>query len=198
MNGRSSIWRAPCAIRGLLRASFPKSHTIGIRLPERNASRTGSHGQISQLILTLCRNASDSLNGNPGRVKVELYRPTREEIAALAKFKPRPNSLMVGTVDASQDYACICVSDNGSGIPPDILKRIFDPFFTTKGRQRGTGLGLAVVHGVIEAHRAACRVESTPSEGTRFCIYLPVTNEALHLSAMSAAPANAARGVNAC
>jgi CheY-like chemotaxis protein len=86
------------------------------------------------------------------------------------------------------------VSDNGSGIPPEILKRIFDPFFTTKGRQRGTGLGLAVVHGVIEAHSGACRVESTPSEGTRFCIYLPVTNEALQLSAMSAAPANAARG----
>src|SRR5262249_28033564 len=66
------------------------------------------------------------------------------------------------------------IADTAGGIPSAILDRIFEPFFTTKGRQRGTGLGLAVVHGVIESHGGACHVASRQGEGTTFSVYLPL------------------------
>ena len=57
---------------------------------------------------------------------------------------------------------------------PDVLKRIFDPFYTTKGVGEGTGMGLAMVHGIVAAHHGAIMVESTPGAGTIFAIYLPI------------------------
>jgi nitrogen-specific signal transduction histidine kinase/CheY-like chemotaxis protein len=178
----------------LLAQALPKSTQLEFVFANEPLHARAHPGQISQLILNLGRNASDSLNGNPGLVKVELYRPSREEITARKEFRPQPNNLMIGTVDVSQTYACIAVSDNGSGIAPEILKRIFDPFFTTKGRQRGTGLGLAVAHGVIEAHGGACCVETTPAQGTRFSFYLPTTSEAPQFSGLPVTGTKALRG----
>jgi two-component system NtrC family sensor kinase len=68
----------------------------------------------------------------------------------------------------------ITIRDTGCGIPPENLQKIFDPFFTTKGVGRGTGLGLSVSHGTIEAHGGAIEVDSTVGEGTEFRIYLPL------------------------
>ena len=68
----------------------------------------------------------------------------------------------------------ITISDTGCGIPEEFLQRIFDPFFTTKGVGRGTGLGLSVSHGTIEAHGGVIEVTSVEGEGTEFQIYLPI------------------------
>jgi signal transduction histidine kinase len=68
----------------------------------------------------------------------------------------------------------VIVRDTGPGIPPEVLPCIFDPFFTTKGRNEGTGLGLAVSHGIIEEHGGALRVETEPGVGTSFFVELPV------------------------
>ena len=70
-------------------------------------------------------------------------------------------------------YLRLTVRDTGHGMTPDILERIFEPFFTTKGVREGTGLGLAVVHGIITSHRGAMTVASTPGQGTTVVVYLP-------------------------
>jgi CheY-like chemotaxis protein len=74
----------------------------------------------------------------------------------------------------------LTVRDTGHGIPPVILDRIFDPFFTTKDVGEGTGMGLAVVHGIVASHGGAIAVASTPRHGTTFEIYLPRINHPLH------------------
>jgi CheY-like chemotaxis protein len=81
------------------------------------------------------------------------------------------------------------VRDSGQGIPPDIIDRIFEPFYSTKGRQRGTGLGLAVVHGVIRSHGGFCHLRSVVGKGTVFNVYLPLADDG-----MVAAPAAANGG----
>jgi CheY-like chemotaxis protein len=70
-------------------------------------------------------------------------------------------------------YLCLVVKDTGAGIPPEILDKIFDPFFTTKGEGEGTGLGLAVVQGIVTAHKGAITIDSTLGEGTVVRVYLP-------------------------
>jgi two-component system NtrC family sensor kinase len=69
------------------------------------------------------------------------------------------------------------VKDSGDGIPNENLSKIFDPFFTTKGEGKGVGLGLAVVYGIVEAHRGEIEVRSSPGQGTTFTVTLPFSNE---------------------
>ena len=74
--------------------------------------------------------------------------------------------------------AHLLVSDTGSGIAPENLGRVFEPFFTTKAPGTGTGLGLAVVHGIVKAHHGAIELHSRPGEGARFDVYLPLAADA--------------------
>jgi signal transduction histidine kinase len=75
-------------------------------------------------------------------------------------------------------YAWLSVRDTGHGMPPDVIEHIFEPFFTTKEVGEGTGMGLAVIHGIVSHHGGAVTVHSTPGQGTTFDIYLPRVAEA--------------------
>jgi signal transduction histidine kinase len=110
---------------------------------------TGFAGQIDQVLMNLVTNAAQAIGARPGggSVRVEAR--------------------------AEGDAAVITVSDDGPGIAPEVLPRIFDPFFTTKDVGEGSGLGLSIVHGIIERHGGRIGVESAVGQGTRFTIYLP-------------------------
>jgi signal transduction histidine kinase/CheY-like chemotaxis protein len=75
------------------------------------------------------------------------------------------------------DYVSVTVEDTGEGIPPEYLPRVFEPFFTTKEEGKGTGMGLAAVHGTVASHLGAVEVRSTVGQGTSFVLYLPVSKE---------------------
>ncbi len=117
--------------------------------------------QIHQVILNLCTNAFHSLKESGGELEVRLEeRVLDEETSALLNIR-------------AGSYVSLKVGDNGPGIPPEILDKIFDPFFTTKDITEGTGLGLAVVHGIVKGHQGSIDVHSKLGEGTFVTVYLP-------------------------
>ena len=91
----------------------------------------------------------------------------------IVKFTPNGGHVGV-TVHADDGGGSVVVSDDGPGIPRDVLPRIFDPFFTTKDVGEGSGLGLSIVHGIIERHGGHIDVESQPGQGTKFSISFPL------------------------
>jgi CheY-like chemotaxis protein len=92
------------------------------------------------------------------------------------------------------EFVCLRVSDNGAGIAPEIQARIFEPFFTTKAKGKGTGLGLAMVFGIVQQHQGWIECDSVPGEGTRFDIYLPRHREPVPPSAEPASQRKPAGG----
>jgi PAS domain S-box-containing protein len=139
--------------------------------------------QIQQLLINLCTNAWQAMNGRSGRILVRLAGITLETagVPAIAGLKPGR-------------FARLSVSDCGAGIDPQIRERIFDPFFSTKSVGEGTGLGLTVVHGIVHAHEGAIDLESELGKGTTFHIYLPAAQPAAAGAAAAEAPARAQGG----
>ncbi len=138
--------------------------------------------QIQQVVINLVTNAAQAMNGKAGRVEIRL-----DEVAVDADFaKSHPS---VGALFSKKGGKAVRlgVQDNGSGMDAIIIGRIFEPFFTTKPVDEGTGLGLSVVHGIVQSHHGAIVVDSTPGQGTTIFIYLPVITDAL-LSPQEAAP----------
>jgi signal transduction histidine kinase/CheY-like chemotaxis protein len=132
-----------------------------------------SAARLSQLVLNLCINAREAVGDKDGRIALAFEEMPHDEPAFAAES--REGEVTIGTFDPLQRYARFRVSDTGAGIDAKVLSQIFEPFFTTKGRTRGTGLGLAVAHGVIVSCGGCARVASRPGEGTEFTIYLPMS-----------------------
>jgi len=144
----------------IVRASLPTTTTLDSDLNADPAPVLADATQIQQLVINLCINAHDSFGGQAGTIRVGT--------STRALAGDNPVGLPAGT------YAVLTVADNGCGIAEAELERIFDPFFTTKPAGKGTGLGLAVCHGIATGHGGALRVDSSPGVGTAFEVYLPV------------------------
>lgn len=151
-----------------LRSSAPAQVEITVMLSENDPVVLADAVQIHQLLLNLGHNALQAVAGD-GRVSVTTFEVEDEGLARLLPAEKR-----VGR------HVCVQVTDSGSGMTPEIIDRIFEPFFTTKSAGFGSGLGLAVVHGIVRAHGGAITVESSPGRGATFRVFLPaVTGEAV-------------------
>jgi PAS domain S-box-containing protein len=121
--------------------------------------------QINQVLANLCVNARDAIEG-VGKVTIETKNTSFDEAHCLANPKFTPG-----------DFVLLTVYDDGCGMQKEILDNIFEPFFTTKGVNKGTGLGLATVYGIVKQNNGFVEVISTPDQGTRICVYLPRAGE---------------------
>ncbi|NOX33856.1 MAG: PAS domain S-box protein [Deltaproteobacteria bacterium] len=149
----------------LLRSSIPSTIEIKENIISR-ASVMADSTQIHQVVMNLCTNAYQAMNETGGILTVGL-----EEIEV-----PGPDNIPELNM-ASGKYLRLEVTDTGHGIDPETMDKIFDPYFTTKGPDEGTGLGLAVVHGIIQEHEGYLKVYSEQDKGTRFYIFLPVAEK---------------------
>jgi PAS domain S-box-containing protein len=126
-------------------------------------------GLIHQLLINLCTNATQAIGNKAGVITISLSQHVGREVRVLQKSgDTRPGR-----------YLKLIVEDTGCGMDKKMLNRIFDPFFTTRSKEHGTGLGLAVVHGIVKKHRGEIYVESTVGKGTAFNIFFSVAEEEL-------------------
>ena len=146
----------------LLRATIPSTIEFDLALATDAPPVLADATQIHQILMNLGTNAWHAMKNRPGRLQVRLERFILE-----AKRADTPPGLQPGL------YARVSVGDTGCGMDAATLRRMFEPFFTTKPAGEGTGLGLAVVHGIIANHDGAITVDSEPGRGTVFRVYLP-------------------------
>ena len=146
-----------------LRSTIPSS----IEINENITTKTlvlANPVKIHQLIMNLCTNAAYAMSER-GLLTISLH-----DVVLAAEALPDFRKMLPGI------YQRLEISDNGCGIPEDIIESIFQPFFTTKGIQEGTGMGLAMVHTIVKECGGVISVESTVGQGTVFTILLPTTN----------------------
>ncbi|MDY6837395.1 MAG: PAS domain S-box protein [Thermodesulfobacteriota bacterium] len=146
----------------LLRASLPT--TIEIRQDIQSESAVmGDPTQMHQVLMNLCTNAGHAMQRGGGVLTVSL-----SDVELDANFAAEHHDVSPGP------YLRLSVSDTGHGMNASTMERIFEPYFTTKEKEAGTGLGLAVVHGIVQSQGGTITVESEPGQGTTFQVYLPV------------------------
>lgn len=148
----------------LLRSSLPANIEIRQNIAKDSFSVVSEPEQINQLIMNLSTNAYQAMIGREGVLQIDL-----ESIVIQENLYNRGKM----AVTAGQ-YMRLTVSDTGMGIPDDLRDRIFEPYFTTREKERGTGLGLAVVHGIVKGLKGAITVDSAKGKGTVFKVYLPI------------------------
>ena len=147
----------------LLRASIPTTITIHEEIDPDCEAVLADPVQIQQVVMNLCTNAYHAMREKGGTLSVCLR---MVDIAA--------DDLMAKSLSAPGRYLQLTVADTGLGMPRELLERIFEPYFTTKKKGEGTGLGLAVVHGIVKGLKGTVTVYSEPGQGTEFHVYLPV------------------------
>jgi PAS domain S-box-containing protein len=147
---------------GLLRSGLPSTIDIAVDIADSTPTVLADSTEIHQVIMNLCTNAAHAMRGQPGRLEIGLtpYLVDEEFAASHPGLRPGP-------------HLRLTVGDTGHGMDAETLKRIFDPFFTTKPSGEGTGLGLAVVHGIVKNLGGVIQVYSQPGRGAVFHVYLP-------------------------
>lgn len=148
----------------LMRASLPANIEIKQSMEGDRFDITGDPTHIHQVITNLCTNAGYAMRNDGGILSVKLH-----TVEYGVSVGGRMKNLSAGA------YVTLTVEDSGPGMNSTIVEKIFNPFFTTKPKEEGTGLGLSVVHGIIQEHGGEISVESIPGHGTTFVVHLPQT-----------------------
>ncbi|MFA5833240.1 MAG: ATP-binding protein [Bacteroidota bacterium] len=146
-------------IINVIQRTFPNTIFIKTHLSENLPLIRADNNQLHQALLNLCLNARDAIQ-EKGKITIETS----------VKNALRMN----GSITTNGEYICISVSDTGIGMNNDVLKKIYEPFFTTKSEGTGSGLGLAMVKGIVENHKGFIEVESELGKGTTFRLYFPI------------------------
>jgi len=151
----------------LLMASIGERVILERGLEASSASVRGDPTRAFEAIMNLCTNAAQAMPDG-GVLGVYLKRVHVDV----------PRVLSHSQIKAG-DYLCLSIADQGAGISPEVMERLFEPFFTARGGRSGTGLGLAVVHGVVTEFGGAIDVKSQPGIGSRFALYFPECTDAI-------------------
>ncbi len=165
-------------VAGFIRASLPRTIEIRQKLNLSSDMILADETQVHQVLMNLCTNAGQAMADKGGILEIGL-----EEVFIDEKEQWRFPSLPIGR------YLRLDVRDTGHGIGPEDLGKIFDPYFTTKGKGEGTGLGLAVVHGIVKEHGGEIRVYSEIGTGSLFSVYLPLMEKPSDIIRPPAEPA---------
>ncbi|MEH3085956.1 MAG: ATP-binding protein [Xylophilus ampelinus] len=158
----------------LLRVTLPPQIELHLRAGPALPPILGDATQVEQALLNLGTNAVHALGDTPGSISIG------------ANEQDPPQALRDRLGLHAQRYVAVSVTDTGSGMDAGTIERIFEPFFTTKPVGQGTGLGLAVVHGVMRNHQGATDVRSEPGRGSAFTLYFPVPEAAEGAAAAAA------------
>ncbi|MGS5086506.1 PAS domain-containing hybrid sensor histidine kinase/response regulator [Hydrogenophaga sp. A37] len=153
----------------MLRATLPARVSIDVHCAPNTPDVSADTSQMQQVLINLVTNAMQAMGGRPGHVCIALDAAAPDE--AMFTRHPSLRAFFAQQVDGA---VRLTVGDDGPGMAESTLSRIFEPFFTTKPVGEGTGLGLAVVHGIVQGHKGAIVVDSEPGAGTRFTLFLPV------------------------
>jgi PAS domain S-box-containing protein len=166
----------------MLRRILGEDMRLLLNLRPRPLLTRADAGMLDQVLMNLVVNARDAMPGG-GRLLIETSEKnfTKEEAALIPDARPGR-------------YVCLCVNDTGGGIATEHLPHIFEPFFTTKEPGKGTGLGLAMVFGVVKQHGGALQVESDVGRGSTFRVFLPAADVGEAPSHSETAKAESRRG----
>jgi len=167
----------------LLRATLPSTVTLDVDLPDEAGTPwvEADPVQLEQVLLNLCINARDAVRGQ-GRIAVRLGRASPSTTWHCASCR---------AAVTTGDWAELHVEDDGEGMDAEVQERIFDPFFSTKAPGEGSGMGLAMVHGIAHDHGGHIQLVSSPGQGTRFSLWLPLSAPAATPSALAGPHAGA-------
>ena len=146
----------------LIEGMLPPNVQLSLSLTEQPATIFADSNQIHQILMNLCTNACSAMEESGGRLSISVDVVQIDEHSAQSNPKLRAGF-----------YAKLSVGDSGRGIDPQVISRIFEPFFTTKPEGEGTGMGLAVVYGIVTSHGGDVLVTSARGRGTTFDVYFP-------------------------
>ena len=146
-----------------LRSTIPSTIDIHQEIQTTDETILADPTQINQIMMNLCINASHAMEQTGGKLTITVENVTLDDSSATDYPDLK-----------SGNHVKIMVGDTGPGIDPEIIDRIFDPYFTTKGVGKGSGMGLAMVHGIVKSHSGSITVDSALGKGTKFSILFPL------------------------
>ncbi len=160
----------------LVKVTLPPAVEIRVTEPVSNTAVLADATQVEQALLNLCTNAILAIGQNKGLVTIEIS-DTLLDFPLCGRIGVPPGR-----------YVDLSVQDSGNGMDAATVQRIFEPFFTTRQVGQGTGLGLSVVHGILQSHQGGIDVQSAPGQGSTFHLYFPACDESVLAPAPEEAP----------